>query len=80
MTQERFLDVLGLMETEVSGVRRVWGPRRARVQVGEPVNLKYRVADYSADRRGVVAAVTRELETAVRTMIESLGSDGKQVT
>ncbi len=79
MTQERFLDVLGLMETEVSGVRRVWGPRRARVQVGEPVNLKDRVADYSADRRGAVANVTQTVESSVREMIEALGSGGLPV-
>ncbi len=80
MTQERFLDVLGLMETEVTGVRRVWGPRRARVQVGEPINLRNHLTEYTADRRGTVANVTQKLESTVREMIEALGNDGKVVS
>ncbi len=79
MTVERFLDVLGLMEAEVFGERRMWGPRRALVQVGEPANLKYHLPAYTADRRGAVANVTQQMESAVRTMIESLSGDGKTV-
>ena len=77
MTVERFLDVLGLMEAEVFGERRVWGPRRALVQVGEPINLKDWLPAYTADRRGAVSDVTRTTESAVRAMIDALRS-GRQ--
>jgi hypothetical protein len=79
MTTERFLDVLGLMETEVYGERRMWGPRRALVQVGEPINLKDRLPAYTADRRAAVADATQAMESAVRAMIDGLGRDGTTV-
>jgi 1-acyl-sn-glycerol-3-phosphate acyltransferase len=79
MTVERFLDVLVLMETEVFGGRRMWGPRRALVEVGEPLNLKDHLSAYAADRRSTVASVTQSLESTVRAMIDGLGSDAKVV-
>ena len=70
MTAERFMDVLGLLEAEVLGKRRVWGPRKACIKVGEPVNLRDRLDSYRQDRRATVATVTMELETDVREMLK----------
>jgi hypothetical protein len=75
LTVERFMDALCLLEMEVFGERRIRGPRRARVKVGEVIDLKDHVAAYRADRRSVPHDVTLALETSVRRMLQSLGSN-----
>lgn len=72
MTFERFLDVLCLMEMEVLRERRIWGPRQARVKVGEPVDLRDLADAYRSDRRKTVQETTNSLESTVRTMLEEL--------
>lgn len=79
MTVERYMDVLGLMEAEVCGERPIWGPRRALVEVGEPVNLKDHLVAYTEDRRGAVTEVTKRIESAVCEMLEKLGAKGQLV-
>jgi hypothetical protein len=73
MTFERFLDVLGLLEREVFGRRTFHGPRKAMVQVGEPVDLADWYAAYVTDKRGAVRDVTLSMENSVRSMLEELG-------
>ena len=80
MTVERFMDVLGLLEAEILQQRRNWGPRKALVEVGEPIDLKDYFDLYSKDKRGVVAGVTSALESEVREMLDALGADGISVT
>jgi hypothetical protein len=69
-SQERMLDVLGRMERELFHRERFWGPRRALVIVGEPVDVSTRYAEYQADKRGTVQAITLELESAVLKMLD----------
>lgn len=75
LTVERFLDVLGKLEMEVFKTRRIWGPRKACVKVGEPLNLADYAEAYRNDRRGMVRDLTLALESSVRTMLESLSAD-----
>jgi len=75
ITAERFLDALCLLEMEVFGERRMWGPRQARVRVGEPIDLKDRAEAYHADKRGTTHGVTVALESAAREMLTGLASD-----
>ncbi len=75
MTSERFLDVLCLLEMEVCKERRIWGPRKARVKVGEPIELREHMTAYSKDRRATVRDVTLQLESSVRDMLDQLGKD-----
>ena len=75
MTVDRFLDVLCLLEMEVFKERRMWGPRKARVKVGDPVDLKNHHAAYTTDRRGAVQDVTLALESSVGQMLDALGAD-----
>ena len=79
MTFERFLDVLCLLEMEVCKERKIWGPRVARIKVGRPIDLKDRATDYAANRRGTVQAVTKELESSVRGMLEEMERGGRLV-
>jgi 1-acyl-sn-glycerol-3-phosphate acyltransferase len=74
MTFERFLDVLCLLEMEVCKERKIWGPRVARIRVGRPIDLRDRAADYAANKRGTVQAVTTELEASVRGMLKEMES------
>ena len=77
-TPERFMDVLCLLEMEVFKTRRIWGPRRAVVKVGAPVDLRDYSAAYQADKRATVRTVCNTLESTVRTMLESLaGREGE---
>jgi hypothetical protein len=75
-TVERFMDALSLLETEVYGQRRFYGPRRALVSVGEPIDLKDRAPAYRANKRGEVQSVTLAIESAVRRMLATLASAG----
>ncbi len=70
---ERFLEVIGRLELEVYRRRWVRGPRKAIVQVGEPINVTERYADYRRDRRSAVHALTQTTETAVLNMLLGLG-------
>jgi 1-acyl-sn-glycerol-3-phosphate acyltransferase len=79
MTVERFLDVLGLLELEVLQRRRIWGPRKACVQVAEPIDLKDHFSSYRADKRGTVQRVAATVEHSVRRMLESLETECQAV-
>jgi hypothetical protein len=72
MNVERFMDVLGLLEFEVFNRRPVWGPRKARVQLDEPIDLKDHFSSYKSDKRGAVKRVTTMLESSVRQMLDEL--------
>jgi len=74
MTVERIMDVLCLLEMEVLGERRMWGPRKACIRVGEPEDLKSHAAEYRADKRGTVSRVTLSLEDSVRDMLADMSS------
>jgi hypothetical protein len=75
MNVERFMDVLGLLELEVFKRHRIWGPRKARVQVAEPVDLKDHFSSYIADKRGTVKHIAAMLEASVRQMLDALETE-----
>ncbi|MBI1374778.1 MAG: hypothetical protein GC159_18820 [Phycisphaera sp.] len=79
MTVERFMDVLCLLEKEVLKRRHVWGPRKALVRVGEPVDLRDRFDAYTNDKRATASDVTMQIETAVRTMLDDLSQGAAMV-
>ena len=79
MTVERFMDLLCMLEMEVFENRRIWGPRKALVKVGEPIDLKDQFLFYKSDRRGVIQKITIALESSVREMLEELGADCQMV-
>lgn len=74
-TVERFMDVLCILEMEVFEERRIAGPRKACVRVGEPVDLKDHFESYGADKRGTTDFVTMKLEKSVRSMLEEMNSE-----
>jgi 1-acyl-sn-glycerol-3-phosphate acyltransferase len=74
ITVERFMDVLCMLEIEVFKKRRVFGPRKACVKVGEPIDLREHSSSYAQDKRGAVQNVNGMLESAVFEMLESMGA------
>jgi hypothetical protein len=79
MTVERFMDVLGLLEQEIFKKRRVWGPRKARIKVGQPIDLKDHASAYDQNKRETVQAINNRLESAVRESLEGMEATGAVV-
>ena len=71
-TAERFLDLLGMLEWEVFERRPIWGPRKAIVKIGEPLNVAAHFPRYQADKRGTLEEVTMSLESSVLQMLAEL--------
>ncbi|MBI5833166.1 MAG: 1-acyl-sn-glycerol-3-phosphate acyltransferase [Armatimonadetes bacterium] len=69
---ERYLDVLGRLDREISGRVRCYARRDAHVRVGEPVALSDWADDYAADKRGCVVRVTQALRERVRRLVAQL--------
>jgi hypothetical protein len=80
MTAERFMDVLCLLEMEVLSERRMWGPRKAMVRVGNPVDLRDHFGEYKSDKRRVVREVTLGVETQVREMLAALADAAQKAS
>ena len=68
-TPERMADTLTRLERECFGEAKLGGPRRCRVRLGEPLDLKDRWADYETDRRKTVQHVTHEIEARVSALL-----------
>ncbi len=80
LTVERFMDVLCLLEMEVFGQRRIWGPRKAMVRVGESVDLRDHFSAYKTDKRGVIREVTQAVESQVRQMLAALAESARRTS
>lgn len=72
MTVERFMDVLGLLEQEIFKTRRTWGPRKAIVKVGHPIDLKDHAPAYDQNKRDAVQFINTQLERDVRQNLEAM--------
>jgi hypothetical protein len=79
MSGERFFDVLGQLEWEVFRRRSEWGPRKAVVMVGTPINLTERLARYRSDKRATRLEVTWKLEESIRLMLHQLSTNAQPV-
>jgi len=79
-TAERFLEVLGRLEKELFGEVRQVVPREARVRIAPPIRLEERYDEYRKNKRGVVAAVTGEMEGAIRGMLQELSKESTPIS
>jgi len=66
---ERYLDVLGRLDREISGRLRRYGRRHAHVRVGQPLALSAWADHYARDKRDCVVAVTTALRERVRRLV-----------
>lgn len=71
-TPERWVDVLGRLETEVLGKQVIGGRKVAIVAAGEPLDLRDRLTEYRNSKRAAIESVTREMESRVRTLLDGL--------
>jgi 1-acyl-sn-glycerol-3-phosphate acyltransferase len=74
MTQERFSDILDRLEREIMRVREpsFRGSRRILLDVGEPLNMTTRYADYKKDKKATVSRVTEEMFAQISKMLSGL--------
>jgi len=68
-TQERMADTLVRLERECFGRVVLAGPRRCRVDLGEPIDLSQCWEAYQKNKRGEVARFTRQVEEAVQGLL-----------
>jgi 1-acyl-sn-glycerol-3-phosphate acyltransferase len=73
-TQEQFSDVLDRVETEVLRCREpsFRGPRRVLVDVGTPIDMTARYADYKKDKRNVLSKTIEEVSGQLTSMLTRL--------
>ncbi len=71
---ERFLDTLARFQREVFNIDEPppKGLRKARMKVGEPINLKDWLAGYKGDRSGTVQTATDAIQQAVQGKLDEL--------
>ncbi len=72
-TQERIVDTLWRLESEVLGKRKLRGPRECQVRIGEAIDLREYREKYAAERRETIQAVTSRVEIAIEKMLEEMG-------
>lgn len=70
-TVERYLDMLGRLEMEVTGRLWLYSPRAVRIIVGEPIDLSHYYSDWLQRGEAVAEEVTELLEQTVREMLQA---------
>ena len=68
-TQERLINVLELIETEVFGESKIKGPRLVLITVGQPINLLEYYADYKKTKRPIIENVASQVSTQLHSML-----------
>lgn len=71
-TQERLSNVVELFESEVFGEVSVKGPRLIYINIGEPIDLLTRYADYKKNKKGVIEEVTLNLSQQISGMLATI--------
>ncbi|HEY9678546.1 MAG TPA: 1-acyl-sn-glycerol-3-phosphate acyltransferase [Drouetiella sp.] len=81
MTQERFADILDRLEREIMRTREpsFHGARVVLLDVGEPINLSERYADYKSAKKATIAKITDEIFGQVQTMLTKLDQYRKPI-
>lgn len=81
LTQERYADILDRLEREILRIREpsFRGSRVVLLDVGEPINLSERYADYKSAKKATVAKVTDEISAQVSGMLTKLDQYRKPI-
>ncbi|MEP0813342.1 MAG: 1-acyl-sn-glycerol-3-phosphate acyltransferase [bacterium] len=70
-TIENFLDILNLLEKDLLGKDRMWGPRAVMIKVGKPVDLREYLAEFKADPVETSERIMLLIENEVRELLKS---------
>jgi len=73
MSTERFLDVINRLEMEVYGKIKFFGPRKAVLRIGKPLNIQNDFQRYKSDKKGTIKEITVTLEASVQSLLSDLG-------
>ncbi|MFN8551671.1 MAG: hypothetical protein U0103_09300 [Candidatus Obscuribacterales bacterium] len=81
MTQERFADILDRLEREILRTREpsFRGSRIVLMDVGVPINLSERYADYKSAKKATIGKVTEEISIQISEMLTSLDQYRKPI-
>lgn len=71
-TQERLANVVELFEVEVFGEVSVKGPRLIYINIGEPINLLDKYAEYKKHKKPVIEEVTLSLTQQLSGMLDKI--------
>ena len=71
-TQERMVNVLELMESEIFGQSKIKGPRIVYMSVGEPINLLELYPDYKKAKKSVIEKVSQNIDGQLASMLLSM--------
>jgi len=70
-TVENFLDILSLLEADLLGKRRVWGPRGVMIKVGCPIDLREHLDDFCTNPVATTERVMLGAEQEVRQLLKA---------
>jgi 1-acyl-sn-glycerol-3-phosphate acyltransferase len=71
MPLNRYVEMIRRLEREVFGNFKLCHPRKAHVQVREPINLKNHFQAFLADKRSIVQHLSTEIEREISSGIQS---------
>jgi len=73
---ERMAEILVRLEREVFGKHKLSGKLKAGIKIGEPIDLGDHYQDYKKNKKMVVAELTRQLESSVRSLLDGTDEVG----
>ncbi|MBX9691395.1 MAG: 1-acyl-sn-glycerol-3-phosphate acyltransferase [Cyanobacteria bacterium] len=79
ITQERLINVIELIESEVYGEAAIKGPRLILVTVGKPINLLDYYADYKKGKKPTIEKLRSEMSEQLFTMLSEADKQRESV-
>ncbi len=79
ITQERMVNVLELLESEVCGEVRIKGQRKVLVTIGRPIDLLEHYADYKKTKKPVIEKIRSEMSEQLFQMLKSVDQQRESV-
>lgn len=79
ITQERLVNVLELIEAEITGDTTIKGPRLVLITIGQPINLLDYYADYKKSKKAVIEKLRSEMSEQLFNMLSESDKQRKSV-
>lgn len=79
ITQERMINVLELLETEIFGETRIKGPRLVYITIGDPINLQDHYSEYKKNKKQVIEKLRSEMSEQLFAMLTKADKEREAV-
>lgn len=79
VTQERVINVLELIETEVFGEAKIKGARLVLITIGQPINILDYYQEYKKNKKPVIENVASQISTQLHSMLTEADKQRKSV-